>query len=136
MDGSKLASAAGRRLLGSDSLSTIKTGLGVGNGGNINTPGTPIPIKPLVPGNIDLSTRPIIHNSDGTVSTIRSISVTDDNGNSILIPTAVNGKIVSNDEAIKHFQNTGEHLGVFKNDAVANIYAILLHNQEANRIGM
>lgn len=85
------------------------------------------------PGNIDLTNRPIVHNPDGTYSTIRSITISDDTGKTYVIPTVVNGRIVSNDEAIKHWQDTGEHLGVFNNEPNANTFARALHEQQAAR---
>jgi hypothetical protein len=84
----------------------------------------------LAPGNIDLSKRPIVRNADGSYSTVRSISI-DQDGKSYLIPTVVNGRVVSDEEATKHFQQTGEHLGVFDNWKDADAYGETLHNQQA-----
>lgn len=81
-------------------------------------------------GNIDLSKRPIAHNPDGSYSTVRSISV-DQDGHSYLIPTVVGGKVVSNDQAIQHFNQTGENLGQFDNWQNADKYAETLHNEQA-----
>jgi hypothetical protein len=85
----------------------------------------------LTPGNIDLHNRPVVHNPDGTISTVRSISITDDKGRGILIPTVVGNKVVSNDEAIAHYKQTGEHLGIFKNEDAADAYAQTLHEEQA-----
>ena len=82
----------------------------------------------IVPGNIDLNNRPIVQNPDGTVSTERSISIGTPRGE-ILIPTVIQGKVVSKDAAIKHYNNTGEHLGVFKDVESATSYADLIHNR-------
>lgn len=79
-------------------------------------------------GNIDLKNRPVVRNPDGTSSTVRTITI-EENGKTILIPTVVNGKIVSNDEAIKHFHQTGEHMGIFKTEEDAEAYDRNLHNQ-------
>jgi hypothetical protein len=84
----------------------------------------------IAPGNIDLSKRPIAKNADGSYSTVRSISVDGDDG-SYLIPTVVNGAVVPNDQAIKHFQKTGENLGKFKTWQQADKYAETLHNEQA-----
>jgi hypothetical protein len=85
----------------------------------------------LTPGNIDLHNRPVVHNPDGTISTVRSISISDDQGRGILIPTVVGNKVVSNDEAIAHYKQTGEHLGIFTNEDAADAYAQTLHEEQA-----
>lgn len=81
-------------------------------------------------GNIDLTNRQVVKNQDGSISTVRSISFQDDSGKEILIPTVVNGKIVSNDEAIQHYYKTGEYLGKFDTVEQANAYAEQLHKQQ------
>ena len=86
----------------------------------------------LVPGNINLHQRPSVRNADGSVSTVRSMSFTDDDGRTILIPTVIVGRgIVPPDEAIKHYYQTGQHLGVFEHPAAADAYARALHEQQA-----
>jgi hypothetical protein len=85
----------------------------------------------ITPGNIDLSKRPIVRNPDGSISTVRSISVTDPHGRAYLIPTVVGKRVVSNDQAVSHWQRTGQHLGVFVNEQAANRYAQQLHEAQA-----
>ena len=93
------------------------------------TVGTPEGL--IRPGNIDLSKRPVVKNADGSISTVRSMSVGMD-GVEYLIPTvAENGKILSDEEAIKEFQRTGKHLGIFADSALATKYAKALHDQQA-----
>jgi GH24 family phage-related lysozyme (muramidase) len=85
------------------------------------------------PGNIDLTNRPIAKNADKTISTVRSISIEEDN-KTILIPTVIDGKVVSNDEAIKHYKDTGEHLGKFSDPKTADAYAEKVHREQERQL--
>lgn len=85
------------------------------------------------PGNIDLSNRPQVKNEDGTVSTVRSMSFQGVDGKEVLIPTVVDGKVVSDEEAISHYRRTGEHLGKFETPEQATAYAQALHKQQASQ---
>ena len=51
-------------------------------------------------GNIDLYNRPVLHNDDGSISTVESFSVNID-GIEVLLPSIINGERVSEEEAIK-----------------------------------
>jgi hypothetical protein len=85
------------------------------------------------PGNIDVSKLPAVRNADGTYSTVRSMGV-NINGKEVLIPTVVNGRVVSDKEAIDHYLKTGKHLGVFSTPEESSAYAEKLHQMEAQRI--
>lgn len=80
-------------------------------------------------GNIDLNNLPVVKNSDGSISTVRSVSFRI-NGAEVLIPTIVNGKAVSAKEALDHYNKTGEHLGKFSTQEAATKYAKSLHEDQ------
>lgn len=82
-------------------------------------------------GNIDLNNRMVVMNSDGSISTEQSFSFYDeDTGKEVLIPSVVNGRIVSEEEAIDHYYDTGEYLGMFDTPEEADEYAEMLHNRQ------
>jgi hypothetical protein len=86
----------------------------------------------LVPGNIDIHARPVVRNADGSISTVRSLTFTDDQGRAVLIPTVIPGRgVVPNEQAIQHYYQTGQHLGIFEHPDLANTYAQALHEQQA-----
>lgn len=87
----------------------------------------------LTPGNIDLTNRPQVKNPDGSVSTVRSISV-NVGGDEVLIPTVVNGRVVSDQEAVDEYKRTRKHLGIFDTPSNATAYAKQLHESEAKRV--
>jgi hypothetical protein len=87
----------------------------------------------IVPGNINLNNRPIVKNRDGTYSTVRSISIGVE-GRSVLIPTVSDdGRVMSNPEAVRQYQATGRHLGIFRNEVDATAYAQQLHQDQASK---
>lgn len=87
--------------------------------------------NPVVPGNIDLDHRIVVINLDGSFSTERSFSVNID-GLEVLLPTVIDGKVLSEDEAIDYFFKSGEHLGMFATIEEVEAYAVALHlRQEA-----
>lgn len=95
--------------------------------------GGPIEVRrvggPIEPGNIDLSTRPVVKNGD-KFSTVRSKSWNFE-GNEVLLPTVSDdGRLLTDDEAIDQYRKTGRHLGIFKTPADATAYALKLHQDQ------
>jgi hypothetical protein len=87
----------------------------------------------LESGNIDLSARPVVKNDDGTVSTVRSISINED-GAEVLIPTvSEDGRVMEDREAIAQYRATGKHLGRFDTPEHATAYAKALHSDQAKQ---
>jgi hypothetical protein len=86
-------------------------------------------------GNIDIANRPAVRNADGSVSTVRSISI-EEEGKEILIPTiSMDGRFLTNDQAIAEYHKTGKHLGKFDSPEDASAYAEQLHADQQNRYG-
>jgi hypothetical protein len=98
-------------------------------------PNEPYPL-PVTKGNINLNNWKVKYkNPDGSISTIFSMSFSDDSGLEILVPTfSSTGKKLTEDESINQYYATGKHLGKFKTADEANRFAVSLHEREAKKI--
>lgn len=85
-------------------------------------------------GNIDINSRPVVKNGDGSISTLKSITVTLEDGRALLIPTITeDGRVLNKKQAIKHAKKTNKHLGIFKNTEAANAYAKKLSEYQGRK---
>lgn len=82
--------------------------------------------------NINHYGRGEIDNGDGTRSTVRSMSFNDGPGREVLIPTAYDGAVHSDDEAIAHYRQTGQHMGIYKTPEAATAHAKRVHDDYEN----
>jgi hypothetical protein len=81
-------------------------------------------------GNIDLYARPLVPDPQGGFATVLSMSFGRDVGE-ILVPTVVRNRIVSDQAAMREYDRTGKHLGIFDGWRHADRYAERLHLQQA-----
>ncbi|MGH6746390.1 M23 family metallopeptidase [Novosphingobium sp.] len=95
--------------------------------------GAPEAPKPFIAGNLAEDIRYRVKNDDGSVSTVRTMSIGTDQGE-VLIPTVVGGKVVSDEAAIAHYRKTGENFGTFKTPEEATAYAEALHQRHAAQL--
>jgi len=82
-------------------------------------------------GNIDLDNRKVVKEGNA-YKTENSITIGID-GKQIIIPTIVNGKQVSEEDAIKHFKETGEQLGVYDTIEEADKAAQKIHLRQEKK---
>lgn len=81
-------------------------------------------------GNINLNNRPIVKNSDGTISTVKSKSFNFD-GKEILLPSiSDDGRVLTDTDIIDQYRKTGKNLGEFETTKEANDYAKKLHDDQ------
>lgn len=82
------------------------------------------------PGNIDLSKRPLVHHSDGSVSSLYSYSFGTEDGEVLIPGVSPEGKMLTEKQAEKLYEESGQHLGIFKSPESADAYANMLHEKQ------
>jgi len=107
---------------------------------NLNIPAPTKPQLKINPdlieaGNIDLTKRPKVKNSDGSISTVLSIGIEMD-GMHFLIPSVIGNKVVSKEEAIAHFRKTNQHLGIYKSKQASEQAGKALSAQQKKDYGL
>lgn len=86
-------------------------------------------------GNIDLNSRQVVKNRDGSISTVRSMSFNFD-GVEVLLPTiADDGSELTPEQAVALYRKTGKHLGKFRTSDAATDYANKLHEAQSVQYG-
>lgn len=88
-------------------------------------------------GNIDLTKRKVLNNPDGSISTESSITITEkgEDGKEIAVnlPTVIDGKRMSDKDAVAYYKRTGEHLGKFASIKEAESAAQNTHLDQEKR---
>lgn len=87
-------------------------------------------------GNIDLYNRPQYRQPDGSISTVYSVGFNDGN-KEVLVPSIAYGTygqptLLTPNQAIDRYYDTGEYLGKFNTPKEVGQYAEQLHNQQAS----
>lgn len=88
----------------------------------------------VIPGNIDLNTRPRVKRANGKISTVDTIGIGFDGLEYVIPRISDDGKVLTNDQAVALFKKTKKHLGAFKTKEEANAFAQLLHESEASKL--
>ena len=94
-------------------------------------PPAPEPTGAVEVGNIDLTNRPVTTNADGSVSTVLSMSIGTDKGEVLIPRVAPDGTVLTEEQAIALYEESGQHLGVFSSPEAATAYAEKLHDYQA-----
>src|SRR4051794_3690211 len=80
-------------------------------------------------GNIDLFNRPVVQNG-GDISTVRSQSFNIDGRETLLPTVSPDGRLLSPQEAVRLYRESGQHLGKFDDVPQADAYAQALHEAQ------
>ena len=84
--------------------------------------------------NLDLGNRPRVPMPDGSIATIRSAGFNID-GQEVLLPTiSPDGRLLSDDEAVALYRQTGKHLGKYGTPEASAAWGRFLSQQEARKL--
>lgn len=83
-------------------------------------------------GNLDV-TKPIaiVKNEDGSVSTVRTMSIGTDKGETLIPTVHPDGYIMEAKEAVDYYKKTGNNFGTFDSVEAANQFAESLHSYQS-----
>lgn len=102
---------------------------------NMLRDGEPVNLEQIIQnreGNINVHNRPIVRNRDGSISTLRSMSINED-GAETLIPTISRfGIPLTHDEAVAEYAATGKHLGRYATPELATAASKALSEHQAD----
>lgn len=102
---------------------------------NMLKDGEPVNLEPIIQNrerNINVHNRPIVRNRDGSISTLRSMSI-NDGGAETLIPTISRfGIPLTPSEAVAEYAATGKHLGRYATPELATAAAKALSENQAD----
>ena len=91
--------------------------------------------KQIVAPTLPLGITSRVKNPDGSTSTVRTMSIGTDQGE-VLIPTVYDNRQHSEREAIKRYEQTGGHFGVYSGVGAANRAAQRLHDSHARKLAV
>ncbi len=78
-------------------------------------------------GNVNLIDRPKLLTPDKGYQTVFTMTAGLDGGKTVLLPRVIEGFMHTPQEAMKHFKETGEHMGIFDTQKNADAFDEQLH---------
>lgn len=90
--------------------------------------------QPIRRGTMPLGIRERVRNPDGSVSTVKTMSIGTDEGE-VLIPTVFNGRVNTPEASIARWRKTGQDFGAFSSPEDATAFALMLHRLHEKELG-
>lgn len=78
-------------------------------------------------GNVNLIDRPKLATPDKGYQTVFTMTAGLDGGKTALLPRVIEGIMHTPEEAMQHFKDTGEHMGIFNSREAADAFDKQLH---------